>query len=556
MADNNYNIPKEKFEFVQQNEKLHDKKFQTKPIGYLKDAFNRFKKNKGSLVAAFIVLFLILFAIIGPFCYNADYRNAYETDNDLRRYQYLSPSLPQDFLRALGLDGSGFWDGTQTREITANQYRQYQLQAQETGYNPIEKVLEIYTKKDSNGEKTMYKVLFNNYHNINAFTKTLTQEQYEELQAWQDENEIQIIMPWVAYYDKNSDAYYLNHSEVKYNNINVWYACDVSGNPIDAEGNVVTDISNVVPGYTTYERVGPKNERQGLDDNYTSKMRVAGDPGIENPESTARYKYASTSASVVAGTVNYSYTVRLNAYNYFIYKYDFEPYFLFGSTANGYDVFTRLASGARFSLLFAVAVSAINLFIGAIYGAIEGYYGGAADLIMERVSDILSGIPSMVVTVLFQLHLSGKVGTIPSLLYAFILTGWIGMASRVRMQFYRFKNQEYVLAARTLGAKDARIMFKHIFPNSLGTIITGSVLVIPGVIFSETSLTYLGIINLDSPTRSSVGAMLSAGQGVMTKYPFLVLFPAVFIGLLMVSFNLFGNGLRDAFNPSLRGAEE
>ena len=130
------------------------------------------------------------------------------------------------------------------------------------------------------------------------------------------------------------------------------------------------------------------------------------------------------------------------------------------------------------------------------------------------------------------------------------------MASRVRMQFYRFKNQEYVLAARTLGARDRRIMFKHIFPNSLGTIITGSVLVIPGVIFSETSLTYLGIINLDSPTRASVGAMLNAGKLIMTKFPHVILFPALFIALLMVSFNLFGNGLRDAFNPSLRGAED
>ncbi len=556
MVDLNTNFAKEKFEFVQQNEKLHDKKFQTKPVGYLKDAFNRFKKNKGSLVAAFIVIFLILFAIVGPFCYNADYQKAYETDADLRRYQYLSPSLPQEMLRTLGLEGSGIWDGTQTKEITEAQYLQFKLQACETGYNPIEKVISTSVRKDSYGEKTVYKVRINNYHNISSFTKTLTQEQYEELQAWQDENEIQLIMPWVAYWDKNSDAYYLKNSNVKFNNINVWYACDTNGNPLDTEGNIVTDINNVVPGYTTYERVGPKNERQGLDDNYTSKMRVNGDPGINDPNSLKRYKYASTSASVVGGVVNYSYTVRLNSYNYFVYKYDFEPYFLFGSTANGYDVFTRLASGARFSLLFALAVSAINLFIGAIYGAIEGYYGGAADLIMERISDILSGIPTMVVTVLFQLHLSGKVGTIPSLLYAFILTGWIGMASRVRMQFYRFKNQEYVLAARTLGARDARIMFKHIFPNSLGTIITSSVLVIPGVIFSETSLTYLGIINLDSATRSSVGAMLSAGQGVMTKYPFLVLFPAIFIGLLMVSFNLFGNGLRDAFNPSLRGSEE
>ena len=129
------------------------------------------------------------------------------------------------------------------------------------------------------------------------------------------------------------------------------------------------------------------------------------------------------------------------------------------------------------------------------------------------------------------------------------------MAGRVRMQFYRFKNQEYVLAARTLGASDFRIMFKHIFPNSMGTIITGSILVIPGVIFSETSLSYLGIINLNSASMTSIGAMLSEGQKCMTSAPHVVLFPAIFIALLMISFNLFGNGLRDAFNPSTRGVD-
>ena len=124
------------------------------------------------------------------------------------------------------------------------------------------------------------------------------------------------------------------------------------------------------------------------------------------------------------------------------------------------------------------------------------------------------------------------------------------------MQFYRFKNSEYVLAARTLGASDFRIMFKHIFPNSLGTIVTGSILVIPGVIFSETSLTYLGIIDLNSTSMTSIGSMLTGGKEVMTKAPHVVLFPALFIALLMICFNLFGNGLRDAFNPSLRGTED
>ncbi|MBQ8092019.1 MAG: ABC transporter permease, partial [Clostridia bacterium] len=177
------------------------------------------------------------------------------------------------------------------------------------------------------------------------------------------------------------------------------------------------------------------------------------------------------------------------------------------------------------------------------------------DPVMDRIADILYDVPFMVVTTLFQLHLANKVGVVPALLFAFVLTGWIGMAARVRMQFYRFKNQEYVLAAKTLGAKDWRLMFKHIFPNSLGTIITGSVLVIPGVIFSESSLTYLGIINLESSTMTSVGTMLANGKDYLSTDPYIIFFPALFISLLEVSFNLFGNGLRDAFNPSLRGAE-
>jgi oligopeptide transport system permease protein len=142
------------------------------------------------------------------------------------------------------------------------------------------------------------------------------------------------------------------------------------------------------------------------------------------------------------------------------------------------------------------------------------------------------------------------------LLFAYVLTGWIGTAGRVRTQFYRFKNQEYVMAARTLGAKDSRIIWKHIFPNTLGTIITSSALAIPGVILSESMLSYLGIINLGSSTTTSLGTLLSEAQGIWTLYPHLMIVPALVISLLMVCFNLFGNGLRDAFNPALRGVEE
>ena len=122
------------------------------------------------------------------------------------------------------------------------------------------------------------------------------------------------------------------------------------------------------------------------------------------------------------------------------------------------------------------------------------------------------------------------------------------------MQFYRFKGQEYVLASRTLGAKDTRLIFKHIFPNAIGTLVTSSVLMIPSVIFSESSLTYLGIINLGD--TATVGVMLQEGQQSMMTFPHALIIPAVFVALLMICFNLFGNGLRDAFNTTLRGAED
>lgn len=146
-------------------------------------------------------------------------------------------------------------------------------------------------------------------------------------------------------------------------------------------------------------------------------------------------------------------------------------------------------------------------------------------------------------------------GHILILFLAFIATGWIGMAGTTRMQFYRVKNQEYILAARTLGAKDRRLIWKHIFPNAIGTLVTSCALVIPSMIFSETSLSYLGIINLATGNITSVGTLIAAGQPYLTTYPHIVAFPSVFLALLMLSFNLFGNGLRDAFNPSLRDSE-
>ena len=205
------------------------------------------------------------------------------------------------------------------------------------------------------------------------------------------------------------------------------------------------------------------------------------------------------------------------------------------------------------SLALGFAVSVINFIIGAVVGAIEGYYGGAIDLTLERVTDILSGVPFIVVATLFQIYLADRVGAIISLLFAFVLTGWIGTARRVRAQFYRFKGAEYVLAARSMGVSDRRIIWRHIFPNTLGTIITSSALVIPGVIFTESMLSFLGIVNLGGEGLTSLGTLLSDASGVWVNYPHLMLIPAAVISLLMIAFNLLGGALREGFDPEMKG---
>lgn len=518
------NLDESLFEFADHSDFTKDKKLETKPVGYFQDALYRFARNKASVTAFIIICLLVLFAIFAPIFGASNYSNT-KNDNIYLRYSKLLPKL--DFL-----EGTGFWDGTKRETINQNLYIKYYAMGFETGRDAITK---LHSKEMRPGSSAAYYDVQIDSYIVNGGSNgmlylTLTADEYKDLQKWQDENQMQVIFPAVSF-DKDtissfkSDAY-------------IWYKIDKTGKPVakfDKDGNPVLENIYKVTG----------------NDDYTSTMRIDGDPYFSG-NTEGRYRYA-----VETGTAeNPGYKVRIFTYNYFIYRFGHEPSFIFGTDNFGYDIFTRLGEGARFSFLLAIFVSVINLTIGAIYGAIEGYYGGAADMIMERVRDILGGVPFMVVTSLFQLHLAAKVGPVVSLLFAFVLTGWLGMAGLCRMQFYRYKHQEYVLAARTLGAKDSRIMFKHIFPNALGTIVTSCVLVIPSVIFSESSLTYLGIVNLESSTITSVGTMLAHGKEFLHTYPHIILFPALFISLLMITFNLFGNGLRDAFNPSLRGADE
>ena len=225
-----------------------------------------------------------------------------------------------------------------------------------------------------------------------------------------------------------------------------------------------------------------------------------------------------------------------------------EETFWFGSDYLGRDLWTRLWRGARVSLFIAIVSVVTNMVIGVIYGSIAGYYGGKVDMVLMRICEIIQSFPRVVVVTLFIMFF----GTgIFSIVMSLLISGWIQTARLVRAQFYRFKGREYVLAARTMGVRDRSIIFRHILPNSLGPIITTMMMAVPQAIFTESFLAYIGL-GLQAP-EPSIGVLLSEGQKVLLNFPYQSLFPGIVISLLMISFNLFGNGLRDAMDPTMRG---
>lgn len=372
-------IPAEKFKLVEREEEIHDAKFQTKPIGFLKDVWLRFIKNKASVLAAAVILVIAFFAIFGPGM------NRYTYDEQFPDRVNMPPKIPAIANLNLGVFDGGY----------VLQNRQY----------------------DSIGDTTKYP----NDCIINVTNPRIV-------------NGVRMVDVEVDYYK------YLGISDDDCN----W----------------------------------------------------------------------------------------------------------FGSDYLGRDIWTRLWRGARMSLIIAVVSVACNVVIGLIYGSVAGYYGGTVDMILMRITEILSAFPRVVIVTLFVM----VAGTgMFSIIMALIIKDWVPTARMIRSQFYRFKGSEYVLAARTLGVKDLALIFRHILPNSMGPIITSSMIAVPTAIFAESFLAYIGL-GLQAP-ETSIGVMLSQGQKVLLNYPTQVVFPAIVISLLMISFNLFGNGLRDAFDPTLRGAE-
>ncbi len=464
--------------------------------GFFADALSRFWRFTASKIALSVIALILLFSIFVPLfsTRRSDMMDPY--------YAKLAPRIERLGIRA-----------ERERRVSATGLVRIasigMTEGESLGESVGKEMSPLIKAPEADGR--IYTVGVDTYLEVGFIYKTVDREEYLSMLEYERETGEQLLYPLIATNEYNPEP----------DNANSWYKMASDGAPLDGLGEPMT-----------------VTEELRLYDNY---LRDEGGNTV--------YTVASGGGDNESAGVK----VRLLYYSYYKYKTGTSPDYLFGLDSQGYDLALRLADGIRLSLLIATLVSLINFTIGAVVGAVEGYFGGAVDLVLERVTDVLSGVPFIVVATLFQIYLADRVGPIPSLLFAFVLTGWLGTANRVRLQFYRFKKSEYVLAARTLGASHRRIIWRHIFPNTLGTLITASALVIPGVIFQESMLSFLGIVNLGGESLTSLGTLLADASGVWINYPHLMLFPALTISLLMISFNIFGEGLRDAFNPRTKG---
>lgn len=462
------NIDKSKFVLVHSKEDfLKDQPLKTKEIGYYKDSWNRFKKNKGALSAFFIIFLIMIFVIVGPLMTTYDLPNS--DPNLAKRFAFLEPKIPV-------LEDYGMFTGE--REITAGK-----------------KFLQF-----------MYNSSFGEGIIISGFPEVLIDN--VDHPDYADVSELTVLV----------DSYRYTNYVQSYMPPTYFADLELGRDPLASLTETLTRDQ--------FEDYLAKNYIVDI----VSIIEIPNTMDPENP------------------FVNYK--VRVNRFVMALNQQPENAYFWFGTTEDGFDLFTEIWRGARISLMMALLVVIINATIGLTIGSIVGYYGGVLDLLFDRLVEIISAIPFLSVLVLVTLRFGTDLWVI---LLAFTATGWIGSYGTGRMQFYRFKNREYVLAARTLGASDARIITKHILPNALGLIVTSYALAIPAFVFAEASYSFLGIINYTDAL--SVGMLIEQGRAQMQAYPYLLLFPSLYIAILMIAFNLFGNGLRDAFNPSLRGVE-
>ncbi len=625
MKKNDTKIKPDSFDFTQLKDKIYDQGFDTKPIGYFKDAMIRFGKNRGNVIATCILFSVILLAIIVPVVTT---KNFTELESQI---SHLPPRVPllekigifdgRDFRTGITVDletvdpvtGIGFPRGVDKDFIVEGTLINRTEPCTVDNIDCIggETVLRVDAGSSNVSIISNERFSFNHLNN-----PVLTVDIYEFGQDGVGVVNVYIQGEFDGSFDlvatiNNSgvhsfkpleilgiENFVSSHIKLEFISQEIRDTVAISSikllddsqtEPIQMDEGFLLSEYTIFSGAGTVDRQNgvfymadflylsyesafgtlhtpafPASEFNALMEEYGDKCSYVIDPN--NPEGRIfadtcpiERLYGQTESVIVGGEAFHSYIVDINYMKFS--GYDTLPFFLFGTSAAGHDLFSLIFVGVRTSLLIGIIVATINITLGIIIGAIAGYYGGFIDALIQRFSEILGRVPWLVMLAIFTAFLGTGIRT---LILILIIAGWIGIGYLTRTQFYRFKGREYVLAARTLGAKDSRLIFRHILPNGIGTIITASVLMVPGVIFTEATLSFLGFgighgQHFDffglRFSGVSIGVLLSDGRLHLQSKPHLTMFPAILIAILMISFNMFGNALRDAFNPSLRGSK-
>lgn len=226
---------------------------------------------------------------------------------------------------------------------------------------------------------------------------------------------------------------------------------------------------------------------------------------------------------------------------------DSDVFYWFGSDVLGRDIWTRTWMGTRISLYISVVAVLIDVLLGLTFGLVSGYFGGVVDSVMQRFAEIVNGIPRLVIVTLLMLILKPGIATI---IFALMITGWIGMQRIARAEMLKLKEREFVLASRTLGSGNLAIIFREILPNIIGPVITQTMFSIPTAIFTEAFLSFVGL-GIPVP-QCSLGSLISDAFNSFTTHPYQIIPPVIVLALLMLSFNILADGLREALDPKMK----